>query len=361
MARRLILHIGLMKSGTTYLQGKLVANRDRLLGQGVLFPGRMWADQWKALRDYIDFEHGAPGAWERLRAEIDAHPDTVLLSVEHFAAIERAHIERLPSVFPDTEITAIVTVRDLGRQVPSMWQEVVKNGSTWTLQQYVDGLREAAPPDDEEGMRRKIYRTFWTRHNANKIVRRWADYLGMENLTVVVTPPQGAPSDLLWRRFCEAAGLQGEEWDEPIRGNRSIRATSVALMRDLNEQVRDLPRPEHHRIVKPLANLLLPELGLDEPSIGFTVPDWLQRRSRAIVGNLESTGVRIIGDTAELDPVDSSGTSPDEVDASARLELAVAALAALLREDAIESWRRADYARRVAQAEAADQRGTNAQ
>ncbi|WP_141014078.1 hypothetical protein [Nocardioides sambongensis] len=198
MARRLILHIGLMKSGTTYLQGKLVANRDRLLEQDVLFPGRMWSDQWKALRDYIDFDHGAPGAWERIREEIDAYPETVLMSVEHFAAIERAHIERLPTVFPDTEIRAVVTVRDLGRQVPSMWQEVVKNGSTWTLQQYVDGLQEVNRTDDSaaDETLRKIHRTFWTRHNANKIVRRWADYIGFENITVVVNPPR-AP-----RRTC---------------------------------------------------------------------------------------------------------------------------------------------------------------
>jgi hypothetical protein len=32
-------HVGLMKSGTTFLQGRLNANRRLLAEQGVLFPG----------------------------------------------------------------------------------------------------------------------------------------------------------------------------------------------------------------------------------------------------------------------------------------------------------------------------------
>ncbi|WP_141014079.1 hypothetical protein [Nocardioides sambongensis] len=146
-----------------------------------------------------------------------------------------------------------------------------------------------------------------------------------------------------------------------MRQNTSIGATSVALMRELNAQVTDLPRPEHHRIVKPLGNLVLPTLDVDEPTIGFTVPDWLRRRSRTIVDNLLRTGVRVVGDPAELEPVDSAGTSPDDVDTDARLEMALAALGALLREDAVQPWRRADYNRRAAQAEQAAQRGTKTQ
>jgi hypothetical protein len=38
MAQRVIVHIGLMKSGTTFIQGRLGANRARLAAQGVLFP-----------------------------------------------------------------------------------------------------------------------------------------------------------------------------------------------------------------------------------------------------------------------------------------------------------------------------------
>ena len=39
MAERVVVHIGLMKSGTTFLQGRLDANREQLAAQGVLFPG----------------------------------------------------------------------------------------------------------------------------------------------------------------------------------------------------------------------------------------------------------------------------------------------------------------------------------
>ena len=48
MARRVYLHIGLPKTGTTYLQTLMWNNREVLAGQGVLLPGdsrrqHLWA------------------------------------------------------------------------------------------------------------------------------------------------------------------------------------------------------------------------------------------------------------------------------------------------------------------------------
>ena len=51
MSGRVLLHVGLPKSGTSYLQKLLSANRERLRGHGVLFPGADWSDQVVAVRD----------------------------------------------------------------------------------------------------------------------------------------------------------------------------------------------------------------------------------------------------------------------------------------------------------------------
>ena len=53
MASRVILHIGLMKSGTTFLQGRLDANRQSLQEQGILFPGPGWQDQVHGLGEFL--------------------------------------------------------------------------------------------------------------------------------------------------------------------------------------------------------------------------------------------------------------------------------------------------------------------
>ena len=53
MATRLVLHVGVMKSGTTFVQRVLLANRDRLAEHGVLFPGKQWRRQVVAVRDLM--------------------------------------------------------------------------------------------------------------------------------------------------------------------------------------------------------------------------------------------------------------------------------------------------------------------
>ena len=45
MAAKVFLHIGLPKTGTTYLQTVMWADRERMRAQGVLLPGRERRDR----------------------------------------------------------------------------------------------------------------------------------------------------------------------------------------------------------------------------------------------------------------------------------------------------------------------------
>ena len=51
--RRIFLHIGAMKTGTTYIQTVLSENRERLIEEGVLFPGERWRSQVRAVEDVL--------------------------------------------------------------------------------------------------------------------------------------------------------------------------------------------------------------------------------------------------------------------------------------------------------------------
>ena len=71
VTRQVLLHVGLPKSGTSYLHKLLSANRDRLRSAGVLFPGDDWSDQVVAVRDVrgrglmwgIELADPVTGAW----------------------------------------------------------------------------------------------------------------------------------------------------------------------------------------------------------------------------------------------------------------------------------------------------------
>src|SRR4051812_19355850 len=145
MAERVVLHVGLMKSGTSHLQARLAAAPDGLAAAGFLFPGRAWRDQVNAVSDALGRRqraHGEfEGVWDRMVAEIDAFPGTAILSMEFLAAPAAETLRPVVDSFPAGRVEAVVTVRDLGRTVPSMWQETLKNGRTWPWREYVDGVR----------------------------------------------------------------------------------------------------------------------------------------------------------------------------------------------------------------------------
>ena len=86
MARRTILHIGAMKSGTSHIQSRLFSNRKALLEAGVLVPGRKWTDQARGVtRPAPDPAARSPRGRRVLAAdadEIHTHPGTAVVSME---------------------------------------------------------------------------------------------------------------------------------------------------------------------------------------------------------------------------------------------------------------------------------------
>ena len=87
MARQIFLHIGAMKSGTSFVQQKMLANKQALRDQGVLFPGERWREQVVAVQDVLGTKRGGVkpedtiGAWDRLVEEMRAWEGTAVVSM----------------------------------------------------------------------------------------------------------------------------------------------------------------------------------------------------------------------------------------------------------------------------------------
>ena len=321
MAQRVVIHIGLMKSGTTFLQGRLNANREELAEQGVLFPGPTWRRHVNAVADFMGAKERQPGSWESLREEINDHPGTAVVSMEYLAMLGPRKIPWLAESFESADLRIVIGVRDLGRSVPAMWQEVVKNRQTWTCAEYVDSIRT----DGESGKR------FWRQQHSGRIVTRWTKSLTPDQVYVVTLPPPDAPSETLWNRFCEVAGIESASWREAPRSNESLGAASALVVRELNLRTSDLTLQGYKRRVKAVAKYLMPAHRQEEDAIGFVVPEWLRQESEDIRAQIERSGAHIVGALDELTPLDVPGVDPDSVDVAAQLEAALAALEATLR------------------------------
>jgi hypothetical protein len=323
MAQCVIVHIGLMKSGTTFIQGRLGANRARLAAQGVLFPGPTWRRHVNAVQDLMGHQGHTPGSWDSLTEEIKDHHGTAVISMEYLVMAGPRGIRILAESFGDAELRIVIGARDLGRTVPAMWQEAVKNRSTRTFAEYVDGIRDEA----ENGRR------FWRQQHAGRIVGRWANQLGPERVYVVTLPPPDAPGDVLWERFSQVAGITEEpSWDEAPRTNESLGVASALVMRRLNEMTEDLSLKGYKRRVKAVGKHLLPAHRGEEDPIGFAVPDWLRAEAARIRAQISDSGVHVVGDLDELTPLDVPGADPASVGAEAQLDAALTALDAALRQ-----------------------------
>lgn len=331
MAQRLVLHIGSMKSGTSFIQNVLGSNKARLLRSGVLFPGGRWRDQVAAVTDLIDQErlpgrhHGDAGPWQDLVTEINEHPGTAVVSMEFLAPRRSAKIRYLRSCFPDTSVEAVLTGRDLMRNLPSMWLESVQNGGTVSWPDYVAAVRaERDDPGPD--------RAFWKHQGLAAISRRWISVLGPERFTLLTVPPGGAPPGLLWERFSQVIGVDPATCDVSVRSNPSIGAATAQVLRRLNERLPgERLDPSLEFYVKHfLAKRGLADRSAREPKLGFDEP-WARRRAEREVDLLREMRLRVVGDLEELMPRPVHGVRIEEVDAEAQLAAAVDGLALLVQ------------------------------
>ncbi len=343
-----ILHIGTMKSGTSYIQAILRQNK-RLLGRdGVLIPRSLVPAAVDALGHRgTGKEQQVEGAWARFLNVAESWQGTsVLVSQEFLSGASADQAKGVIDTLPRGRTQVVITNRDLGRVIPSHWQTVIKNGGRWPFPEYVRLLLEG--PGQESGSEHRYSKGFWKHHDVAQIIDHWAAALGLDNIVLVTVPPSGAPSDLLWQRFSEAVGIDGSRYDQQptAKSNISLSYAETEMLREVNMKVRKpLDALEYRLLVnKYLANRLLrqaPESGgqPDRPTLGASSHESIRRRADEMVDAVAASGVRIIGDLDDLrvapykgdpDAGDSTGPQhpiPDSVpQAIAKLVLRIARL-----------------------------------
>lgn len=128
--RKLFLHVGFAKCGSTSLQAALADAPCIVFPKSGNHGGEHLAlaltlrgiDDWT--RQYFDeawVEQGMVG----LMAEIAASTQTVVLSSERLAAMNETEIAALKAMFPDFDIHVIVVRRDAQRYLSSTWRHAV--------------------------------------------------------------------------------------------------------------------------------------------------------------------------------------------------------------------------------------------
>lgn len=340
------LHIGLHKTGTTYLQNLFKANREILRAQKIFFPGGsgepqqafgVWDLQGRRPRGVQDTRIG--GSWEALVKAVNSsgYP-AALISEEHLSVSTLKQAKQAVAAFPDSEVRVLVTARDLGRVAVSAWQEEVKNDQTWTWEQFAAAIREP------EEIAKSPARGFWLRQDLPKICELWESAVPVERITVITVPPPGAPPGLLLERFAGVVGFDASSLtEEPTWSNETVGVAATEVIRQVNERLgHRLNQRQHDKVIK---RTIVHSLAHRTDPVRFTLPEeelpWITARAEEMSAAVASRGYRVVGDLNDLRPSpQQGGRRPDDATEEELLDASLDALALLAEEYAGLWWQR---------------------
>lgn len=319
MSRVVHLHIGAPKTGTTYLQDRLMLNASTLADHGVTIPARnRFIDidrfHFQAALDLVGQDWGgapghADGAWELMVRRVRRAEGNVVISHEILAAAKPDRIARAMNDLAGEEVHIVYSARDLGRQLPAAWQESIKQGRRWSFGRFLNQV--------EAG------RTWWTRAmDLPTVLANWGAKLPPERIHVVTVPHERGPhGDALWLRFCEAFGID-PAWapKDSERANASLGIAEAQVLRRLNRRL-NLAVRHDYAYDQLVLEMLAHEVLAGRRSKPVRLPpdryDFADHTAQLWIDWLHGSGVDVVGDPEDLRPrrpaPDARWHDPDRV------------------------------------------------
>ena len=324
----LVLHVGAMKTGTTYVQNLLQHNRRVLRGAGWWVPEQ--SRLVRATRQLLDVV-GAGGTladatvWGGLVDEARARTAEpgcrgAALSMEFLSFLQPRGVALVQESAAGFDLRVVLTVRDAVPALPSQWQSLTRNGQDLSWPEFAAQARSGRRGPAVPGAR-----AFRRTQDVPRMLRAWAGVVPPARLTAVTVPRgPGAPRDLLWTRFCTVLEIDPALAELTAFDNPQLGYGSCELMRLVNAAGMEKGAPRAYRkVVRRLTrDHLLPLRSeqsrprVDEATAAFAVG--LNARTLAVAAEVAT----LVGSPADLpvevepahdlDPGDTPAMPPDD-------------------------------------------------
>ena len=297
MARRVLVHVGLPKTATTYLQTLLWSQREVAQRHGLLLPGRerrdhLWSSrvvrEEPARRVRPRREHEA---WARVVADTAAWDGDVLVSHEFFAACSVEQARAAVAALAPAQVHVVATAREPLGLFTASWQESLKNKATASLDDYAREVSES--PQD-------IWN--WRTLDLRLVLERWTQAVPADRVHVLPLDRSAAREEI-WHRFAGVLGVPAEAFDTSTTfPNESMGVVEAELLRRVNTHLDGFGNAFDKGVY--LRSFLADERLVPRGGERFwPEPDRVEEcreRGREAVAWLASSGVDVVGDPAHL-------------------------------------------------------------
>jgi hypothetical protein len=241
--KKIILHIGPEKTGTTTIQSVFLSSRQLLAEQGIFYlsdrgspaanltalslmgPSQLFDNEWVNW-DRTDLY------WGMAKRQLNSSRlPTALISGEAFAFATDEAITKMRNELVGCEIHLVVTLRPLSEIIPSFWQEQAKRREIVSLENFVELLIA----DDKSS---KVVQRFWRSQRHNELVKRWMHLLGPASTTLIIVAKE-EPNNLL-RGFSQVLNIDSDLLIEALNSqqksidkNRSRTLEEIEILRQI--------------------------------------------------------------------------------------------------------------------------------
>ena len=331
MARTVYVHIGLPKTGTTFLQTTMWENRGALRRQRFLYPGNNRMDHYHASQEVRGASPARmgrnAGVWDRLVRKLANWEGDGLISHEFLSMATAEQAKAAVAALAPADVHLVVTVRSYVLQFPAVWQEALKMNSDYGFDEFMD----RALADKLRGG------WSWQSQDIPTVLGNWAQSVPADRMTVVTVPPPGAPRGLLWERWKEAIGIDDSSFDLDVSyANESLGAAQAALLMRVKPYLSgplEVGTARHRWVRKYFGHeVLVPQRGerfgprphhvAELATRSATAKDWIEEQGFPVVGDLDDL----------LSTAVPEGAHPDDVPDDEILDVAARAIEQMIRD-----------------------------
>ena len=307
--KKLIIHPGFHKTGTTALQQALSEVRAELSQANFNYPRIAGTAHHRAARSVIEKTWGwknrggrsaDPIEWKKLERKLSSNNGTAIISSEFFSEADQMQLANLAKLLSGVDVQVIFTWRPLPFMLASSYQQYLKYGMKKSYAEWLDSIFEV--PGEA-----KFTPSFWKRNLHGDVVARWVETFGGENVSLIAVD-ETKPT-YLYESFADLAGIPSGLLKEPVQVeiNRSLTFTEASLLLEINRTYPNDGDWESYEIFIRKGNIkaLTGSNKFEVSDEKILTPDWAIAKAAELnsqsVAQIKSLGIKIIGDLDRSD------------------------------------------------------------